>query len=73
MPKAKVFILYDGRAKLGNTDEASVYTVANSEAEARGEGNDDAWQDGIWYEYDAKGNDLINEKARFDLPPACKE
>lgn len=66
----KLYVLYDGRAKiLGDTDRASVYVTASSEQEARKDGQDPAWQDGIWYEYDCKGNELINEKPRWDLPP----
>jgi len=67
----KLFVLYDGRAVQGPTDDASVYSTASSEKEAIEDGLDlFAGYDGIWYEYDvAKGNGLINKKRREDLPP----
>ena len=66
----KLFVLYDGRAKTLPADDACVYVTASSEAEARRDGKDSAWQDGIWYEYDVNENDeLINQKVRWDLPP----
>lgn len=68
----KLFILYDGRAKMGDTDEAWVLIVANSEAEARKDGEDYRDQDAIWYEYDVKpgSNELINGVDRWDIPPS---
>ena len=70
----KVFILYDGRAKYGPTDDASVYLTAQSEQEARRDGEEyPDFDDGIWAEYDfnEKG-EAVNEKLRWDLPPASK-
>ena len=70
----KLFVLYDGRAKGGDTDEASVYVSAVTEAEARRDGKHyKNFQDGIWYQYDSdeKGN-LSNERPRWDLPPTSK-
>lgn len=72
----KLFVLYDGRAKTGedvDQSPASVYVTAGTEEEARIDGEDPAWQDGIWIEYQTLGNQLINGKLRWDLPPANKE
>lgn len=66
----KAFILYDGRAKLSDPENAAVYVCAGSEAEALFDGQDDAWQDGIWYEYDVIDGTLVSGKPRWDLPPA---
>ena len=68
----KTFILYDGRAKDGNTDDASVLVVASSEEEAQEQG-ETTWEgyDAIWFEYDNIKGWLKNEKARWDLSPAC--
>ena len=72
----KSFLLYDGRAKTGGPDAACIYVTASSLSEAVQDGQDEAWQDGIWYEYDQWDEDgvvtLINGKARWDLPPANK-
>jgi hypothetical protein len=72
----KFFVLYDGRAKTGGYDAAAVYVTASSLAEAVEDGQDEAWQDGIWYEWDQWDEDgvitLINPVARWDLPPANK-
>ena len=66
---AKIFILYDGRAKGGDTNRASVLIVANSEAEARYDAAGYKGHDAVWFEYDIKGKTLINERMRPDLPP----
>lgn len=68
----KFFILYDGRAKFGSTDDASVLVVASSEKEAQAEG-ETTWDgyDAIWFEYDDNNGQLSNETARWDLSPAC--
>jgi hypothetical protein len=65
-----MFVLYDGRAKTGDTDDASVLDTADTEAEARCAGRT-AWQDydAIWYEYEQRGDRLMAGKARWDLPP----
>ena len=66
----KQFILYDGRAKTGGTDTATVIDTASSEQEAERSGKADwAGHDAIWYEYDLNGDKATNEKARWDLPP----
>lgn len=73
----KSFLLYDGRAKTGGPDAASVYVTASTIAEAVTDAQDEAWQDGIWYEYDQWDDGdgvvtLINGIPRWDLPPANK-
>ena len=71
---SKIFLLYDGRAKLGDEDDANVMDVAHSEEEARESGEVD-WggHDAIWYEYDdpGEGKTIRDGKKRWDLPPAC--
>lgn len=47
----KAFILYDGRARCGNTHGAAVLTTATSEAQCRKEGGNYG-SDAIWFEYD---------------------
>lgn len=73
MTKEKIFILYDGRAKSGDTDDSDVMDMATSEKQARKEGLG-TWKgyDAIWYEYEVKGRSkkLVNGIPRFDLPPA---
>ena len=69
------FILYDGQAKMGDTCAASTLDTAEDEKEARKSGVEDwAGHDAIWAEYDErhtdKGIELINERLRWDLPPA---
>ena len=64
-----LFVLYDSRAKNGDTDSASVYVTASSKEEALKEGQDSAWQDGIWFEYSCTDGVLTNGKIRRDLPP----
>ena len=50
---SKVFILYDGRAKFGDTDDAAVLDTANSVSEAW-QASRQCWRDidAIWYEND---------------------
>lgn len=68
-----IFILYDGRAKCGSEDEASVLTIVQTEDQARRDGATNRWSeyDAIWYECP-----LLDEKnvgpgvPRWDLPPA---
>lgn len=64
---AKLFVLYDGRARFGDTEDASIMTTAESEGEAIGESQDWEDVDGIWYEYDVKGKTLVNETMRPDI------
>lgn len=79
---SKLFVLYDGRAKSGDTDEAAIYITAASEEEAREDGKDSSWTDGIWYEYDVEKDtdpesvfdgQVTNERPRYDLPPYTQE
>ena len=65
----KLFVLYDSRAKDGDTDNSLVYITADSEYEANTEGKDPSWQDGLWYEYDCIDGKLINPCPRWDLEP----
>jgi hypothetical protein len=66
----KLFVLYDGRAKLSDPDNASIYTTVYTERDAKYDGQEPSWQDGIWYEYDIIDGCLENGRARWDLPPA---
>lgn len=68
---AKSFILFDGRAKSGDSSDATVLDTADTEEEAIESGKVD-WRkyDAIWYEFDLEGNNLVNGKPRWDLPPA---
>ncbi len=65
------FILFDGRAKSGDTDEASVLDTAMNIYEARRAGNS-TWRDydAIWMEIDDK---QVEVGLRWDLPPARVE
>ena len=60
-----MFILFDGRAQLGNPDDASILLVVRTEEEARKEGPDYEGMDCIWYQ--EMPDDTL--KARWDLPP----
>ena len=64
----KCFVLHDGRAKSGDTDDASVLITAHSEQEARKDGRGWSGYDAIWYEYDVVNGQAVNEKARWDIP-----
>jgi hypothetical protein len=63
----KCFVLYDGRAKSGDTDDAAVLITAHSEQEARHDGRHWSGYDAIWYEYDVVKGVAINEKPRWDI------
>jgi hypothetical protein len=66
----KNFILFDGRALSGDTDDAAVLEVVETEEQARQAGAT-SWKGyyAVWYEYDVDGKKLINERMRPDLPP----
>ncbi len=70
---AKLFILFDGRAKDGDTDDAAVLVTARSEKEARRDSDHFKDYDAVWFEYDVKGKNLINEIMRSDIHPAPTE
>lgn len=66
---AKMFILYDERARMTlDTDEASVLVTAASEREAK-KYKGDFPSDSIWVEYDVDkdGKTLLNENFRWDI------
>lgn len=68
---AKMFVMYDTAAVIGDPDDATILITADSEGEAILLAKD--FPDGIWYEYDiAPDDNLINGKARWDLPPGNK-
>lgn len=59
-----ILLLLDGRAKIGNYDEAEILSVVGTEDEARRQAH--MWWggfDAIWYDCNAKA-------IRWDLPPA---
>jgi hypothetical protein len=63
----KCFVLYDGRAKSGDTDNATALITAHSEREARRDSREWSGYDAIWYEYDIVNGEATNEKARWDI------
>ncbi len=74
MGHQKTFILYDGRALAGDPDDASVLDTAETEQEARQAGQHTwAGYDAIWYEYDQRGDKLVNGTPRYDLPPTSQD
>lgn len=69
---SKLYVLYDGRARLGETDDATAYTTERSEEECLRTA-DTYGVDAIWYEYDEEGDQLVNETIRYDLSPGGTE
>lgn len=71
-PKAKLFILFDGRARSGDTDDAAVITTADTEEEAEADSRY-PWNgySAVWFEYDIVGSDLVNERMRDDIGRDC--
>jgi hypothetical protein len=63
----KCFVLYDGRARSGDTDRAIVLVSASSEREARVDSSGFRGQGAIWYEYDVVDGVATNEKQRPDI------
>lgn len=65
-----IFILYDGRAKSGDSDDGAVMDTANSVAEAWAASRQ-CWRDvyAIWYEnkFDAKGEIATEVGPRPDI------
>ena len=66
---SKIYVLYDVRAKSGDTDDATVLVTATTERETRHPFNKKMKADyeGVWYEYDDINDTLLNGVARFDL------
>ena len=70
--KLPKFLLYDGRAKSGDTENAWVMDTAMTEDEARREGNT-TWKghDAIWEEVREVEPGVVEAvRLRWDLPPA---
>jgi hypothetical protein len=70
-----LFVLYDARARGGNTDDACVLVACNTEKEARQDSKLFMNQGAIWYQYDTDRKDnktLINGKKRDDIPTDWK-
>jgi hypothetical protein len=63
----KCFVLYDGRAKSGDTDDAAVLVAAHTEHQARTDSSDWSGYDAIWFEYDVVDGEMVNEKPRPDI------
>lgn len=57
----RVYLLYDGRAANGNTDEALIYCIADSMEEALRD-KKEMFPDAIIYSYKKEGMDLLDEK-----------
>lgn len=61
---AKHFILFDGRAKAGDTDNAVIMDVADTEGEARRASKSWRDYDVIWYEY--KFTEVLNGTPTYE-------
>jgi len=65
----RLFVLFDARARSGDTDAAVVLDTAESEREARS--RQGAWpKDSIWYEYKpipGKKDEVEEVGARYDI------
>lgn len=65
-----MFLLFDGRAKTGDTDDASLLDTADTE-EAVAVANE-SWRghDCVWFQFDHDGcGNLSNPRQRNDLAP----
>lgn len=65
---AKLFVLYDARARGGDPDDAAVLVTENSASAAKTWRGD--WpSDSVWFEYDVAmdGKTLVNPKLRHDI------
>lgn len=60
-PRERLYVLYDGRARGGNTDDASVCCTARSLKEARLDKRT-MFPHAVIYEYDVRGDQLVNER-----------
>ena len=69
-----VYLLYDGRAREGDTERAAVLDYASSEKEVRESRKvmDEHYPDSIWYSYQDRNGKLVNRKMRPDLSPKLK-
>jgi hypothetical protein len=71
----QMFVLYDGRAKSGNDEDADVMDTADTEIQARKRGAK-SWKghDGIWFQYrlDDQEN-LLEGRPRWDIPPCVTQ
>lgn len=66
----KLFVLYDGRARSGSVEDATVMDTAESVKEIREMQRDFPClhpRDSVWYECDDDGKTLTNRKMRTDL------
>ena len=63
----KCFVLYDERARSGDTDDAIVLVSASSEAGAREDSKHWRGQNAIWYEYDVVDGVATSENMRPDI------
>ncbi len=61
-PGEKIFVLYDGRAKGGDPDDAMVLDTANSASEARKASGMLHEYDAVWYEYTIGADGVTAEK-----------
>lgn len=61
------FVMYDGRALVGNPDNAAVLDIARSETEAKAQDSAHRGEDRVWYQYDVKEGHLVNPRIRPDL------
>lgn len=59
--EAYKYLLYDGRAASGDTENASVYTVSDSLKEARND-RDELFPDGVIFKYKDEGDNLTEEE-----------
>jgi hypothetical protein len=63
-----MYVLYDGRARGGNTERAAVIVTADSEGEALHISCSYRDYDAVWYEYDIPQQGVLtNERERYDL------
>jgi hypothetical protein len=68
---SKLFVLYDGRAKFMDTDDATVMDTAESVAEARATSENWRDHDAVWFEYNVQHEGdtevLHDETMRADI------
>ncbi len=63
----KMYILYDGRACAGDSDEASVLVACDSNEEAKSYKGE--YGQMACFSYDISGKDLINEQHEWNYYP----